>query len=58
MLLIGLIALAAAMTGAVYLITDFLFAPGTAVAIAVAGAVSFGWLWFGQALARRVRQST
>jgi Family of unknown function (DUF6328) len=55
MLLIGLVALAAAMTGAVYLITDFLFASGTAIAVAVVGAVIFGWLWFGQALWRRWR---
>jgi len=55
MLILGLISLAMAMTGAVYLVTDFLFAADTAVAIGVAGAVVFGWLWFGQALWRRWR---
>jgi Family of unknown function (DUF6328) len=55
MLILGLISLALAMTGAVYLVTDFLFAAGTAVAIGVGGAIIFGWLWFGQALWRRWR---
>ena len=55
MLIAGLMSLALAMIGAVYLVTDFLFSGGTAVAIGVAGAVVFGWLWFGQALWRRWR---
>jgi Flp pilus assembly protein TadB len=57
MLVAGLVCLAVAMTGAVYLITDFLFSTATAVAIGAAGAVVFGWLWFGQALARRWKNS-
>ena len=55
MLVLGLVSLALAMTGAVFLVTDFLFSAGTAVAIGVGGAVVFGWLWFGQALWRRWR---
>jgi len=53
MLIAGLVSLALAMTGAVYLVTDFLFSAATAVAIGAAAAVVFGWLWFGQALLRR-----
>src|SRR2546423_11195117 len=52
MLIVGLVCLAVAMTGAVYLITDFMFSTATAVAVGVVGAVVFGWLWFGQALWR------
>ena len=55
MLVLGLVSLALAMTGAVFLVTDFLFSAGTAVAIGAGGAVVFGWLWFGQALWRRWR---
>jgi Family of unknown function (DUF6328) len=55
MLIIGLVCLAVAMTGAVYLITEFLFSTTTAVAVGVVGALVFGWLWFGQALWRRWR---
>src|SRR5436190_11350325 len=55
MLIAGLACLAVAMTGAIYLITDFLFSAATAIAVAAVGAVVFGWLWFGQALWRRWR---
>ena len=53
MLIAGLVCLAVAMIGAVYLICEFLFAPSTAIPIAAAGSVVFGWLWFGAALWRR-----
>jgi hypothetical protein len=56
MLIAGLAALAVAMTGAVFLITDFLFSTTTAVVISAIGAVIYGWLWFGQALWRRSRE--
>src|SRR3954469_7039795 len=55
MLIAGLGCLAVAMTGAVYLITEFLFNTATAVAIGAAAGALFGWLWFGQALWRRWR---
>jgi O-antigen/teichoic acid export membrane protein len=57
MLIAGLGCLAVAMTGAVYLITEFLFSTATAVAIGAAAGALFFWLWFGQALARRLRNS-
>jgi len=55
MVLAGLVSLALAMTGAVLLVTDFLFGlPTSAICTAVVGA-AFAWLWFGLALARRAR---
>ena len=57
MLVMGLVCLAVAMTGAVFLVTDFLFSRSTALVISVVAGVVFFWLWFGQALARRVRQN-
>src|ERR687885_354240 len=43
--------------GAVYLITEVIFRTATAVVIAVVSAALFFWLWFGQALRRRLRES-
>ena len=56
MLVAGLVFIAIAMTGAVYLVTEFLFSTATAVTVGVVAAVVFFWLWFGAALARRVRE--
>ncbi|HET6507602.1 MAG TPA: DUF6328 family protein [Baekduia sp.] len=51
----GMALLALAMTGAIMLLTDFLYNSVT-VAITVACTISlFGWLWFGLALRRRAR---
>src|SRR3954449_7157892 len=55
MLIIGLVCLAVAMTGAIFLITSFIFSGGTAVAVAAGSGAMFFWLWFGQAFARRMR---
>jgi amino acid transporter len=55
MLIAGLVCLAVAMIGAVYLITQVIFSTTTAIAIGVVAATVFGWLWFGQALWRRWR---
>src|SRR3954452_19975809 len=55
MLIIGLLCLAVAMTGAVFLITEFIFGAKTGVAVAAGSSALFFWLWFGQALARIVR---
>jgi hypothetical protein len=53
MVLAGLVCLALAMTGAVLLVTDFLFGfPTSVICTGVVGA-AFGWLWFGLALTRR-----
>src|SRR3954465_10944769 len=57
MLIIGLVCLAVAMTGAILLITSFIFSGGTAVAVAACAGAMFFWLWFGQAFARRMRGS-
>jgi cation transport ATPase len=51
----GLVALTIAMTGAVTLVTDFLFAASTTIITAIAVLVGFGWLWFGIGLWRRTR---
>lgn len=50
----GLVALALAMTGAVLLVTDFLFRPPTPLIVTVALAAVFAWLWFGMAVVRRL----
>src|SRR3954469_13503788 len=55
MLIIGLGCLAVAMTGAVYLVTEFLFSTATAVTVGAGAGLVFSWLWFGQALVRRLR---
>ena len=57
-LIIGLVCLAVAMTGAVFLITEFIFGVETGVAVTAGAAALFFWLWFGQALARRVRNNS
>jgi hypothetical protein len=54
MALIGLVALALAMSGAVLLITDFLFSDATATVATAIVALAFAWLWFGLALTRRL----
>src|SRR3954453_22363054 len=46
MFIAGLAALAVAMTGAVYLVTEFIFSPSTAIPVAIASAALFAWLWF------------
>jgi hypothetical protein len=52
--LVGLVALAIAMLGAVTLVLDFLFQSPTPVVIAGALAVLYLWLWFGHGLWRRL----
>src|SRR4051794_16610691 len=55
-LLVGLVALAIAMNGAVLLVTDVLFeAPTPAVTVAALGALYFT-LWFGFGLVRRIQK--
>jgi Family of unknown function (DUF6328) len=56
MLIAGLACLAIAMTGAIYLVTGFLFSTATAVALTVAAFALFAWFWFGAALVRRARE--
>jgi hypothetical protein len=53
--LAGLLALAVAMTGAVLLVTDYLFPTSTAVVTVTGVALLFGWLWFGLGLMRRLQ---
>jgi len=57
MLIAGLICLMIAMTGAVFLISDVIFSAATAVSVTAVATAIFFWLWFGQALARRLRGS-
>jgi hypothetical protein len=54
-LVVGLIALAVAMNGAVLLVVDFLFGAPTVVVTLVALAALFTTLWFGLGLFRRRR---
>ncbi|HYV16708.1 MAG TPA: DUF6328 family protein [Conexibacter sp.] len=54
--LAGLAFLALAMSGAVLLVTDFVFGTLTSVLCTAAVFTSFAWLWFGLALARRLRR--
>ena len=56
MLIAGLVCLAVAMCGAIYLVTEFVFSTSTAVPVAAAAAAMFGWFWFGAALVRRLRE--
>jgi hypothetical protein len=51
---VGLVALAIAMLGAVTLVLDFLFQSPTPVVIVGALAVLYLWLWFGHGLWRRL----
>jgi hypothetical protein len=52
--IVGLGALALAMSGAVLLVTDFLFSPATAVIVTAVVLLTFAWLWFGLATSRRL----
>jgi O-antigen/teichoic acid export membrane protein len=54
--LLGLLALAIAMIGAVVLVLDFLFKAPTAVTIAVALGLLYLTLWFGVGAARRMQK--
>jgi hypothetical protein len=48
----GLAFLALAMTGAVFVITDFLFGGVLAVVVAVGIGGAFAWFWYGRPLLR------
>ncbi|UGS37836.1 DUF6328 family protein [Capillimicrobium parvum] len=50
----GLALLALAMTGAVLVVTSFLFSAITAVIVTALVFVAFSWLWFAYALYRRI----
>jgi Family of unknown function (DUF6328) len=54
--LVGLVALAIAMIGAVVLVLDFLFKAPTALVIALALGMLYLTLWFGLGAARRLRK--
>jgi O-antigen/teichoic acid export membrane protein len=54
--LVGLLALAIAMIGAVVLVLDFLFKAPTALVIALALGLLYLTLWFGVGAARRLRK--
>ncbi len=54
---LGLVALALAMNGAVLLVCDVLFSPATVAVTVVATASLFLWLWFGMGLWRRRREA-
>ena len=51
----GIVALASAMAGAVFLIGDFMFGIGVATVSLAAVAACLVWFWFGLPLVRRVR---
>lgn len=53
--ILGLAALALAMTGAIFLVTDFLFSAITAILVTAGMFTVFTWLWFGLATSRRAR---
>ena len=53
LLVLGLVALALAMNGAILLVTDVLFSGTVVVVTVVASSSLFGWLWFGMGLWRR-----
>jgi uncharacterized protein DUF6328 len=55
--IIGLSFLALAMTGAVLLVTDFIFSTAAATITAAAAALLFGWLWYVMPLLRRWRRN-
>jgi len=57
MLIAGLVCLAVAMVGAVFLASHFIFGAATAIAVTLVVALVLGWLWFGLALSRRGRTS-
>jgi O-antigen/teichoic acid export membrane protein len=54
--LVGLVALAISMIGAVVLVLDFLFKAPTALVIALALGMLYLTLWFGLGAARRMRK--
>jgi hypothetical protein len=53
----GLAFLALAMTGAIVLVTDFLFSTTATVVVGALAVLAFGFLWFGLPLQRRLRLS-
>jgi cation transport ATPase len=53
--LIGLVALALAMNGAVALVTDLIFKGSTLIVTIAVVASLFAWLWFGLGLVRRLQ---
>lgn len=53
--IIGLVALALAMSSAIFLVVDFLFSEATAIPVAGAVLALFAWLWFGLATTRRLQ---
>ncbi|MCW3009515.1 MAG: hypothetical protein JWP17_4141 [Solirubrobacterales bacterium] len=55
MALSGLVFLALAMSAAVLLVTDFLFAKGTTIVVTVVVVCLFAWLWFGLGITRRIQ---
>jgi len=55
--IVGLVALAVAMIGAVTLVTDLIFKGSTLVVTVVAVGVLFAWLWFGMGIMRRLQTS-
>jgi VIT1/CCC1 family predicted Fe2+/Mn2+ transporter len=55
MALSGLVFLALAMSAAVLLVTDFLFAKGTTIVVTVVVVCLFAWLWFGLGITRRIK---
>jgi NADH:ubiquinone oxidoreductase subunit 2 (subunit N) len=52
-LIVGLIFLTAAMTGALVLVSDFVFDGATAVTVGVVVSLSISWFWFGAPYLRR-----
>jgi Family of unknown function (DUF6328) len=50
--IVGLLALAGAITTAVYLVMSFVFGSTIAFVVAVATGVGFGWFWYGLPLTR------
>jgi VIT1/CCC1 family predicted Fe2+/Mn2+ transporter len=54
-MLVALVALALAMSGAVLLVVDFLFSRTTAFVITALVLAMFTWMWFGLALTRRLK---
>jgi Family of unknown function (DUF6328) len=51
----GTVFLALAISGSVFVVTDMLFNPTGAAAVAAVTAAFFGWLWYGLPLLRRSR---
>ena len=56
-LLAGLVCLAVATTGAVFLAAHFLFGSATAIAAGIATGGLLAWLWFGIGLVRRAKEA-